>query len=202
MDILPETMTVWLEHYGSFALFTLLALGIIALPVPEETLLLFTGYMLQAGKLAVLPTLCAAYFGSITGITVSFIIGYTGAHYVLIKYGSYLGLNDAKLTKMHDWFEHYGKWLLVIGYFIPGVRHFTGIFAGISTLEYSHFALYAYSGAILWVSTFLALGYFFGNFHAVLFEFVEKNMEFTFTIAIALAIVVIYVRMLITPKKP
>lgn len=201
MDILPDTMTIWLENYGSFALFVLLALGIIALPVPEETLLLFTGYMLQAGKLAFFPSLCAAYLGSITGITVSFIIGYTGAHYLLIKYGSYFGLTETKLAKMHDWFEHYGKWLLVIGYFIPGVRHFTGVFAGISTIEYSHFALYAYSGAVLWVSTFLALGYFFGNFHSSLYEFIEQNVEFTFSIAIIVAIIVLYIRMLITSKK-
>ena len=50
----------------------------------------------------------------------------------------------------------------MVGYFIPGVRHFTAIVAGTSKLELHSFALFAYSGATLWVSTFVFLGYHFG----------------------------------------
>jgi membrane protein DedA with SNARE-associated domain len=51
----------------------------------------------------------------------------------------------------------------VIGYFIPGVRHFTGFSSGMATLPFHHFALFAYSGALLWVTSFLTIGYFFGH---------------------------------------
>ena len=43
------------------------------------------------------------------------------------------------------------------------MRHFTAYAAGISELEPPHFALYAYSGALIWVSTFIGLGYFLGE---------------------------------------
>ena len=56
-----------------------------------------------------------------------------------------------------------GHWALTFGYFIPGVRHFTAYAAGMSELEAPQFALFAYSGAVLWVGTFLSLGYFLGE---------------------------------------
>ncbi|MBA3602121.1 MAG: DedA family protein [Parachlamydiaceae bacterium] len=184
MDMLPEMLNVWLLNYGSFALFALLALGIIALPVPEETLLVFTGLLIQKGTLNFFPAFTAAYLGSIVGITGSYLIGHTGGLYVIKKYGSYIGLSEGKMDKAHYWFERYGKWILFIGYFIPGVRHFTGIFAGVTNLEYRHFALFAYSGAFFWVSTFITLGYFFGNYDQELFELVEGNLELILSLGV------------------
>ena len=54
-----------------------------------------------------------------------------------------------------------GKWALIIGYFIPGVRHLTGYVAGGLRLPWRYFALFAYSGALLWVSLFIGAGYVF-----------------------------------------
>jgi membrane protein DedA with SNARE-associated domain len=201
MDMLPEIFNVWLLNYGSFALFCLLALGIVALPIPEETLLVFSGFLISQGTLSPIPTATAAYFGSILGITGSYLIGLTGGLYVVKKYGRYIGLNEEKMVKVHNWFEHYGKWVLVIGYFIPGVRHFTGIFAGVSTMEYHHFALYAFSGAFLWVCIFLSLGYFFGNLHQVAFELIERNVDILMYGAIFLVLFAIAIRFW-TNKKP
>lgn len=182
--MLPEVFNNWLLHYGSFALFGLLALGIIALPVPEETLLVFTGYLIQNGTFNPVSAFIAAYFGSIVGITGSYLIGHTGGLYIIKKYGSYVGLSEEKMNKAHNWFERYGKWVLFIGYFVPGVRHFTGIFAGVADLEYHHFALYAYSGAFFWVTTFISIGYFFGTYNQALFELVESNMETILTCSV------------------
>lgn len=191
MDILPDILNDWLLNYGSIALFGLLALGIIALPIPEETLLIFSGILICKGTFAWIPTVLSAYLGSMTGITLSYFIGLTGGHYFIKKYGGYVGISEKKMDLAHNWFEKYGKWMLFVGYFIPGVRHFTGIFAGISSLEYSHFAIFAYTGAFFWVMTFLMLGYFFGNWQQEAFELVEKNMEIILTsiiLAIGLAI--------------
>lgn len=168
MDFLPdfETFSLWLTHYGSFALFGLLMLGIVALPVPEETLMMLAGALIRNGQLHLHDTLIAAYLGSMVGITVSYILGRTVGFYFLHRYGGWLGLTEAKLMKAHNWFEKYGKWTLFIGYFIPGVRHFTGFSAGAAKLEYPTFALFAYTGALFWVTTFVSLGYFFGTYWA------------------------------------
>ncbi len=166
MEFLPtaETFSLWLIHYGSFALFLLLALGIIALPVPEETLMVLAGVLMSNQQVSIPKTILAALGGSILGITVSYLMGVTLGIYFLKKYGKYVGLTDQRLKKVHDWFERFGKWTLVIGYFIPGVRHLTGFAAGSSKLEYKDFAIFAYLGALLWVSLFLSVGYFFGNY--------------------------------------
>jgi len=166
MELLPtaETFSLWLIHYGSFALFCLLALGIIALPVPEETLMVIAGVLMYNEQVSMPATVIAALGGSIFGITVSYLLGITLGTYFLKKYGKYVGLTEKRLETVHNWFERFGKWTLVIGYFIPGVRHLTGFAAGSSKLEYKYFALFAYTGALLWVSVFLSIGYFFGNY--------------------------------------
>jgi len=156
----PELVSTWLMHYGSFALFALLAIGIIALPVPDETLMVAAGVLLGHGKMHLSSTLIAAYAGSMCGITVSYFIGRTAGNYFLTKVGPWFGLTHAKHAKVHVWFERFGKWTLLIGYFVPGIRHLTGVSAGMASLEYNRFAVFAYVGAFLWVSTFLGVGYF------------------------------------------
>jgi membrane protein DedA with SNARE-associated domain len=74
-----------------------------------------------------------------------------------------LHVNPKSLERVHAWFERSGKWLLLVGYFIPGVRHLTAIVAGSSRLDVRAFALFAYAGALLWSLTFIAIGYFFGG---------------------------------------
>lgn len=155
-----EMLSAWLLQYGSLALFFLLVVGIIALPVPEETLMVLTGILMGQGKLNIPITVFAAYAGSICGITISYLLGKTLGYYFVHRYGGWVGLNEKKIAKAHNWFERVGKWSLVIGYFIPGVRHFTGFSVGATEMAYGKFALFAYTGAILWVSTFLSLGYF------------------------------------------
>jgi membrane protein DedA with SNARE-associated domain len=184
-----ETMSYWLVNYGSITLFILLALGIIALPIPEETLLTITGIFLYKGLLNLPITFLAALSGSICGITVSYLIGYNIGHHVLHKYGKWVGLTELRLQKAHLWFEKYGKWTLFIGYFIPGIRHLSGITAGLTELEYRHFALFAYSGALFWVSTFLSIGYFFGEYWMSILYFFEESAFIIFPILGAIVII-------------
>lgn len=162
MDFLfdNETLSLWLTHYGSIALFFLLVFGIIALPIPEETLMVLAGILIGKEKLSIPFTMLAGYAGSICGITISYWIGRTAGHYLVLKYGKWVGITEKRFQKAHEWFERFGKWTLLIGYFIPGLRHFTGLTSGITEMEFKHFALFAYTGAVIWVSIFLSIGYF------------------------------------------
>lgn len=171
MDCLNETFAHLLTEYGSLTLFLLLVLGIIALPIPEETLLVFSGALMAQGILNIHSTILAAVAGSLSGITISYLLGLTGGFYLFHKYGSWVGITIQRLEKAKEWFNHYGKWSLFIGYFIPGLRHFTGFTAGTTGVEYRHFALFAYTGGVFWVTTFLSLGYFFGDY---CFAFLEE----------------------------
>jgi membrane protein DedA with SNARE-associated domain len=203
MEELPQFFEHFLVHYGAIGLFILLLLGIVAFPIPEETLMIFAGVLISKQILGMTSTLFAAYLGSMFGITISYYLGRTGGVFLVHKYGKYLGLTDSKLQKAHEWFEHLGKWTLVFGYFIPGVRHFTGFCAGVSLLEYRYFALFAYIGALLWVSTFISLGYFFGKSWVGLFRYVMGNLDFFFDIVavIFIPIVLYFLFRKLTSKK-
>lgn len=203
MDFLDqyESLAFWLQNYGSLALFILLALGIVALPIPEETLLVFTGLLLSKGKLHFSTTIFSAFLGSMTGITTSYMIGRTLGKYALLHYFGWAGITEAKLHQAHDWFEKYGKWLLFFGYFIPGVRHFTGVVAGVTLLEYPVFALFAYLGAALWVVTFLSIGYFFADYWSVLFNYVETRIEQLVVLALLSGLLWLMIRFLFRSKK-
>lgn len=172
-----DTLLHWMANYGSIVLFFLLALGIIALPVPDETLMVFAGILMSQEKLEIPQTLIAAYLGSICGITGSYFLGHFAGKYLIHRHGKWFGITQERYEKAHIWFERFGTWTLLIGYFIPGVRHFTGFSAGMAALRYREFALFAYTGALLWVSVFLSIGYFFGHYWLVILEKIEVRLE-------------------------
>jgi membrane protein DedA with SNARE-associated domain len=159
----PHVFIVLLSHYGSVGLFILLALGIFGLPIPDETLLVLSGFLMAKGHLSLLAIPVAAILGASFGITLSYLLGFFAGKEVLLKYGKWVGLTHEKIERAHSWFERFGKWFLLIGYYIPGVRHLTGFIAGTVFLSYWQFALFAYLGAALWSLTFLTIGYFFYN---------------------------------------
>ena len=153
---MEQQLLAWIAHYGAVALFGLLALGVVGLPVPNETLLTLAGAMVRNGELALIPTIAAACAGNVSGVTMSYLLGRFANKAFLHKYFS------KGIVELERWFERIGKWALAFGYFIPGVRHVTAIFAGSSEFPFGLFARYAYSGALLWTVLFLGLGYFIG----------------------------------------
>ncbi len=158
-----EAIFGWIAHYGYFALFGLLVLGIVGLPVPDETLLTFAGYLVFRQKFAFLPTLAAAFFGSICGMTFSYALGRTLGRVLVERVGHWLHLTPDRLDAVQGWYNRRGTYVLLFGYFLPGVRHLTAYVAGWSGLPLPIFGLCAYAGGLLWSSTFLTLGYVLGN---------------------------------------
>jgi membrane protein DedA with SNARE-associated domain len=158
-----QQLLAWVTSYGYFAIFGLLVLGIVGLPVPDETLLTFTGYLIYRGNLDLPFAAAAALGGSASGMTISYVLGRIFGIRLVHRYGGYLHLTPERLARAHAWFERVGHWALTAGYFIPGVRHLTAYAAGMSDVAPHQFAMFAYMGTILWVSSFLSLGYFLGE---------------------------------------
>ena len=160
---MEQHVLAWIAQYGYLAIFSLLVLGIVGLPVPDETLLTFTGYLVFRGNLSLPLAFLSAFAGSACGITLSYTLGRFFGLVVVHRYGRYLRITEEHVDKAHAWFRRAGHWSLTIGYFIPGVRHLTAYAAGMSELEYPTFALFAYAGAAIWASTFIGLGYLLGE---------------------------------------
>jgi membrane protein DedA with SNARE-associated domain len=154
-----EFAPVWISQYGYAALFMLLVLGIVGLPIPDETLLAFAGYLVFKGALAWVPTVLTGFLGSVCGITVSYALGHSLGTYSVDRFGPMVRVDTARMDQVRKWFMRRGRLLLMFGYFIPGVRHLTAFVAGASRLSWKEFALFAYSGALLWSVTFITLGY-------------------------------------------
>ncbi len=174
---MSEAAFHWITQYGYIGIFSLLVFGIVGLPVPDEWLLTFSGYLVFKQTLHFVPTFASAFFGSACGITVSYTLGRVFDTYVLVKYGWIFHLTPERLKRVHSWFERRGRWTLLVGYFIPGVRHLTGYVAGASELDYKSFALFAYSGAFCWAALFITLGYFLGEeWNSVLQSFHQTKL--------------------------
>jgi membrane protein DedA with SNARE-associated domain len=159
MDLLLH----WINQFGYAGIFGLLVLGIVGLPVPDETLLTFAGYLVWRGDLKLVPAIAAAFLGSVCGITVSYTLGRLTGYFLVERYGARVRMGPERVHMVHDWFRRLGRFTLTFGYYVPGVRHLTAYVAGASELEYPVFALFAYPGAFLWSVSFISLGYLLGD---------------------------------------
>jgi len=153
----------WVAQYGYFAIFGLLMLGIVGPLIPDETILVFAGILARQGRLDYAAVLAAGYAGSLCGITMSYFVGRRGLLYLLERMPFFRRHSAEYMERVRIWFGRYGRWTLFFGYFVVGVRHFTAVVAGASRMRVRHFAIYAYSGGLIWVICFVSLGYFLGD---------------------------------------
>src|SRR5215467_2554880 len=105
---MEQQVLAWITQYGYVAIFSLLVLGIVGLPVPDETLLTFTGYLVFKGHLSLPLAFAAALGGSSCGISISYWLGRTFGLKLIHRYGRYLRIREDHLAKAHAWFERAG----------------------------------------------------------------------------------------------
>lgn len=82
-----------------------------------------------------------------------------------------------------SFYQRYGRAALILGRFLPIIRTFVPILAGVIKLNFTRFFSYNIVGAALWVPTFIVLGYLLGNI-----TWVKENLEI---IVVALIIITI-----------
>ncbi len=194
-------MEHWISAYGYAAVFVLLLLGIVGLPIPDETILVYCGYLIYKGTLHAAPAYFTAVAGSWCGISLSYTIGRTLGTSAVSRYGKRLHRTEDRLAQVHQWFDRVGHWALAIGYFIAGLRHLTAIVAGISRLEFSSFAAYAWSGGAVWVLTFILMGYFLGDQWHTIAEIVHRDMGYASLALIVAVALILGVRELIRRRR-
>ena len=97
--------------------------------------------------------------------------------------GKYKFLKKEYLTQTEKFYEKYGGKTIIYARFVPIVRTFAPFVAGIGSMSYGKFASYNVIGAVLWVTSFLFIGYFFGglpvikdNFTLVIFAIISLSL--------------------------
>jgi membrane protein DedA with SNARE-associated domain len=158
-----ETGLHWIDRYGYGAIFALMVLGIVGLPISDETVLVFVGYLSFKGTLQLEPAMATAFLGSASGISLSYAIGRFIGLPALLKFGHLIHLRPEHLNGAQRWVEQWGKYSLLVAYFIPGIRHLAAVILGASLLPPTVFARFAYTGALVWTASFIGLGYLAGD---------------------------------------
>ncbi|MCS7460105.1 DedA family protein [Paenibacillus doosanensis] len=172
-----DDILLLIEHYGYIALFGLLAVGIVGLPVPDEILMTTVGSLTShGGPLSFCKSLFVSYAGTMTGMLVSYYLGKTVGKPFLYRYGKWVKLTPQRLDLAEGWFKKYGLWTVAFGYYVPGVRHFTCYLAGVSAVSLWRYLLYAGTGAFIWCASFLTLGHFIGVNAPLIMHLVHRYM--------------------------
>src|ERR1051325_8453899 len=135
----------------------LMALESMIAPVPSEAGMPFVGFQGADGKWNLWLAIAATSAGSILGSLLSYLMGYYGGRPVVLKIGRYLLLNQRDLERTEAFFhKRAGILTILVSRFIPVVRHFISIPAGMGRTSMLPFLMATLIGATVW-NTFLLL---------------------------------------------
>ncbi|MFY9561696.1 MAG: bifunctional DedA family/phosphatase PAP2 family protein [Terriglobales bacterium] len=158
-----ETLTNLLESYGYVALFLLVGLESLGIPLPGETALVTAAAFAGSGRLSIYRVVIIAAVAAILGDNGGYWIGRKGGLSLIRRYGRFLRVDEAKLRRAREFFDRHGGKTVFIGRFMALLRTWAAVLAGVGNMQYSTFMLYNALGGITWAVIFGALGYVFGR---------------------------------------
>jgi membrane protein DedA with SNARE-associated domain len=158
-----EFVTNLIANYGYLAIFLLLLPGAFGLPIADELLLTFTGYLALRGDLRLIPAMAVAVAGAVLGITLDYWVGRAAGARLIGESGAFCRLRPERFKGLQEWLRRGRGWRLGLGYFLPGVRHAVAIAAGVTKFPLAEFSRFAYLGVLAWCLAYILLGYFLGQ---------------------------------------
>ena len=198
---LIKDYSLWaIEHGGLFGAGVMMALESMIAPVPSEMVMPPLGYAVQQGKFTWFGAIAATSTGSLAGSLVSYYLGYFGGKPLVMKVGRFLLLNEEHLDLTHRWFEKHGSSTVFICRFVPVVRHFISIPAGMARMSLLKFALYTVVGATIWNTFLLWVGFKLADHWAVIEEY-RKPVDIAIVALLAIAFVA-WVWLHLRKRKP
>ncbi len=130
--------------------------------LPGDSLLVTAGIFAARGELNILYINLLLIPAAILGDTVGYWIGYLSGPKLFNRKKS-LVFNPEHLNKAHEFYEQHGGKTIVIARFMPIVRTFAPVVAGMGKMNYRSFLLYNVFGGIGWVASMSLVGYFLGK---------------------------------------
>lgn len=161
-------------------------------PLPNEAILLFSGYLIAIGKLLLLPAWGAAVLGSLGGATISWAIAKRWGPAGVDRVGRFILLDRERLAAAHAWFGRWGAYTIFLARLTPVVRTVISYPAGLAAMPYRPFAIATAVGAGVWCLFVLIVGQVAGSHWADLFSRVHAP-----ALVIGLVIVVALVAYLV-----
>jgi membrane-associated protein len=159
--------------------------------LPGDSLLVTAGVFAAAGHLNIWTLNILLVAAAIIGDTVGYWIG-RQAGPALFKRPKSRFFHPEHLRRAHNFYEKHGGKTIILARFMPIVRTFAPVVAGMGRMEYRRFVSFNVFGGLLWVLSMTLIGYYLGQF-----AWVRRNIEIVILIVIFLSIlpgIIAYVR--------
>lgn len=130
--------------------------------LPGDTLLFAAGIFAATGRLNIVALLATVITSSVIGSNVGYQIGKRTGHLIFNKEDGIFFRKDY-LVRAQSFYKRYGGKTIVFARFIPVVRTFAPVVAGIGEMNYASFVRYNIIGGVLWGGGMTLLGFLFGN---------------------------------------
>lgn len=165
MDVFsPAGIGHLVQSYGLWALFALVMLESMGVPLPGETALisaaLYAGSSHQIGVVAVIVTAAVA---AIIGDNLGYLIGRSLGLRLLLRYGKFVHLTEARLKLGEYLFHRHGGKIVFFGRFVAFLRVFAALLAGANHMRWSTFLVINSAGGLVWATLFGGGAYLFGR---------------------------------------
>ncbi len=193
LHLIISSSAIWATHVISWLGYPGLALAMalesMIVPLPSELVMPFAGFLVAQGTFNFYLVILFSTLGSIIGSFISYYLGRYGGNKLVIRWGKYLLLDDEDLKNTERWFSRRGELTILIGRFIPVVRHLISIPAGIGKMNLKKFTIYTIVGAGIWNTILIWVGLILGENWESLRKYSER---FSAIIAVLLVIAVAF----------
>ena len=157
--------------------------------LPGDSLLVTAGLFAARGDIEVLPLIAALSIAAVVGDTVGYNIGKRSGPRLFNRADS-LFFNKKHLTTTKEFYERHGPFTIVIARFVPIIRTFAPVVAGIGAMEYKRFISYNVIGGVGWVLSMVLGGYFLGQ----VIPNIHKNIDKVIVVVIFLSLLPILIK--------
>lgn len=152
------------ESLGYMAVFGLVGIESLGVPVPGETALVLAGaYAGHTHKLSAWLIFAAAAAGAIIGDNIGYWIGATGGYRLARKYGRKVRLDERKLKIARYLFDRHGAKVVFFGRFISVLRTYAAFLAGTSQMPWRRFLIANAAGGVIWAGIYTTASYLAGD---------------------------------------
>ncbi|MEU0435171.1 VTT domain-containing protein [Streptomyces sp. NPDC006290] len=188
----PNTL---LDNFGIWGLLLVVFAEsglLIGFFLPGDSLLFTCGLLIATGAMdfplwAAIPLICLA---AVLGDQAGYLFGKKVGPSLFTRPNSRL-FKQENVVKANEFFEKYGPKSLVLARFVPVVRTFTPIIAGVSGMKYRPFLTFNVIGGVMWGAGVTLLGSWLGKI-----EFVNKNIELILILIVLVSVVPIMIEFL------
>jgi membrane-associated protein len=168
--------------------------------LPGDSLLITAGIFAARGDLNIWWLNVALIVAAVVGDGVGYWIGYRTGKALFNRPNSFFFRRE-HLIKTHEFYERHGGKTIIIARFMPIVRTFAPVVAGIGTMTYRNFVVYNVAGAVAWVTSMTLTGYFLGR----AIPNIEKNIHLVVAIVIFLSLlpaIIAWLKEKLSSKNP